>query len=190
MEDLLNQLMEFFNRYEILSAFLSPLIILFESIIPIIPLMVFITINFKVYGTLFGFLVSWIFTILGCILSYLIFKRGYSSKFELKTKHKKNINKFKKMFKNISLGKLTILIAIPFTPAFAVNISAGLAKMDFKKFLVALLIGKIALVYFWGFIGVSFIDSINNPKVLAQIVLLVLTTYLISAVLNKKLNIK
>ena len=68
---------------------------------------------------------------------------------------------------------------MPFTPAFMVNIVAGLIKMDFKKYFIALLFGKIALVYFWGFIGTSFIESIQNPVILFKIVVIMGCTYLL-----------
>ena len=58
------------------------------------------------------------------------------------------------------------------------NIAAGLTKMDFKKYFISLLIGKISLVYFWGFVGTSFIESISNPKILIKIFILLLITYI------------
>ena len=108
-------------------------LIFVESIIPILPLVAFITVNFIVLGNLVGFLISWIFTCLGCIMSYYIFKMGFGNKFENLTSDKVLINKYKNLFKNISTGKLLLIIAMPFTPAFVVNIVAGLTKMDFKK---------------------------------------------------------
>ena len=56
------------------GAVLGCVFILFESIIPILPLSVFITLNFMTFGTFIGFLISWIFTVLGCMLSFYIFK--------------------------------------------------------------------------------------------------------------------
>lgn len=164
--------------------------IIVESIFPVIPLFAFITINFLIFGSLLGFVLSWIFTILGCIISYMIFKYGFGNKFDNLTKDKEKINNYKKLFKDISFSELTLLIAIPFTPAFAINIAAGLVKMDFNKYLFSLLIGKVALVYFWGYVGTSFIESISNPILLVKIICIVLCTYIISLVINKVLKIK
>ena len=50
------------------------LLIILESIIPILPLAVFIAFNMFAFGNIWGFLISWISTIIGCILSYLVFK--------------------------------------------------------------------------------------------------------------------
>ena len=48
--------------------------ILIESMIPILPLFVFITLNFLAFGNIFGFLISWIFTCIGCFISFLLFR--------------------------------------------------------------------------------------------------------------------
>src|SRR5574344_2934722 len=141
-----NEIINFIENSGLIGVLLGALMIVFESIIPVIPLMVFITINFLAFGKFFGFLISWIFTIVGCVISYYIFKKGLNKKFDVITENKETINKYKKVFKNISLGKLTLLIALPLTPAFFVNIASGLVNMDFKKFLIATIIGKISLV--------------------------------------------
>ena len=123
-------------------------------------------------------------------MSYFIFRKGFGNRFENLTSDKELLKKYKHLFKNISTGKLLLIIAMPFTPAFVVNIVAGLTKMDFKKYLTALIIGKISMVYFWGFIGSSFIESINNPIILLQIVLVMSITYLIYFVLRKVLKLE
>jgi uncharacterized membrane protein YdjX (TVP38/TMEM64 family) len=152
--------------------------------------MVFITINFLVFGNVIGFIISWVCTILGCIMSYLIFKNGFGNKFERLTDDKELLRKYKKTFKNINITYLTLLIAIPFTPAFMINIAAGLVKMDFKKYFISLLIGKIGLIYFWGFVGTSFVQSLKEPIVLIKIAIILIITYIISYFVNKLLKLK
>ena len=56
--------------------------------------------------------------------------------------------------------------------------------MPKKKFIVALLIGKIGLVYFWGYIGTSLVESLKNPIILVKIVIILLVTYIISKLLK------
>lgn len=183
-------IMSFIEYNGVVGAFVGCFLILIESIFPVLPLVAFITINFLVFGKLIGFLLSWIFTILGCIMSYLIFRKGFGNKFEKLTEDKEKLKKYKHLFKNISVSELVLLIAMPFTPAFMVNIAAGLVKMDFKKYLVGLIIGKISLVYFWGFVGTSFIDSFKNPVILVKIALLLLASYIVTILVNKVLKIK
>ena len=186
--DFLNMIVEFIQNSGTFGVIISVCFIFVESILPVLPLSVFITINFMVLGPLIGFIISWIFTVLGCIMSYTIFRKGLGNKFDNLTSNKKLLNKYKHLFKNISTTKLLLIIAMPFTPAFVVNIVCGLIKMDFKKYFIALLFGKIAMVYFWGFVGTSLVESINNPIILLKIVLIMSITYLLYVILRKVLK--
>lgn len=185
MIDMLNDVVYFIENSGLLGVLIACILIVFESILPILPLLVFITINFLVLGKFLGFIISWVFTILGCIMSYYIFKKGFGNKFDRLVEDKEKLKKYKNLFKNITVGKLIIIISMPFTPAFMVNIVAGLVNMDFKKYFTALLFGKIALVYFWGFIGTSFVESIKNPIILIRIIIIMSLTYLLYLIVNK-----
>lgn len=165
----------------ILSCFL----IVIESIMPILPLGFFITINFLSYGTLIGFIISWIFTVIGCMLSFFIFRKGVQGWFNKLIKNKDKLNELMVKFNNISFPELAVMISIPFMPASLFNIAAGLSDMDKKKFFAALLVGKIGLVYFWGYIGTSLVESFKEPIVLIKVGAIVLGTYIISKVLKK-----
>lgn len=189
MEKLHEAVIVLINSIGVFGPALACFLIFFESILPFMPLAVFITINFLAFGNILGFILSWVFTILGCIMSFYIFRKGIQVKFNKIIKNKTTLENFMLKFKDISLGNLVVLIAIPFTPAFLVNIAAGLSKMKFKKFLTALLIGKISIVYFWGYIGASLVESFKEPMLLLRIGVLVVATYLVSKLVNKKLNL-
>ncbi len=164
--------------------------IIIESIFPILPLFVFITLNFLAFGNIIGFIISWVFTCLGCSLSFFLMRkkvqthlfRHLNAKGLISQESINNIDKLK-------LEQLTMIIAVPFTPAFLVNIIAGLSKMSYKKYLTALLVGKIFLVYFWGFVGVGLIESIKNPIYLVKILVLVIIAFIISKLIAKRFKI-
>ena len=172
------------------GAVLGCVFILFESILPVLPLSVFITLNFLTFGKLWGFIISWIFTVLGCMLSYYIFRNGVSEKYLKKLENNERFGKLIKLFENIKFSNLVTLIAIPFAPAFLINIAAGICRVDSKKYFMSLLIGKIVLVYFWGYIGVSFLEALKNPEILIKIAIIVFVVFAISKLLSKKLNIE
>ena len=94
-----------------------------------------------------------------------------------------------KSLEKINFSQLVIILAIPFTPAFLVNIAAGLTKMSYKRYLFALIIGKIFLVYFWGYIGVSLIESFKNPIIFVRVGILLLIAYIISKIINHKFKL-
>lgn len=181
------------NIIEYLQIYGMPfgfLLIILESIIPALPLGVFVAFNMMAFGTVLGFILSWSATIIGCILSYLLFYKVVGN--WLKTKLRK-IDKYNKLIKRISKIKFTTLVlvmALPFSPAFAINIAAGISKINFKKFLVALLISKVSIVYFWGYIGKSLLESITDFNTLITISIMLLLSYIISKLINKKFKIE
>lgn len=174
------------------GPFSGILLVLLESIIPVLPLGVFITLNINAFGFLFGFLLSWMATCLGCILSFYLFRFWFQDRFfrflkKKKTKHlKETIAKISK----IPFSNLVVLIALPFTPAFLINIAAGLSKMSSEKFVIAILLGKISIVYFWGYIGKSILESVTDIKTVITVSFMLLLAYFLSKFVGKKLKIE
>ena len=167
----------------------SCLLIVVESMVPVLPLTVFIAINFILWKPFLGFVISWIFTIIGCSLSYFLCQKFFQKFVNEKLRKNGLIEKLMVKIDKISLASLITLLAMPFTPAFAINIAAGVSKMSFQKFLIAILISKIFLVFFWGFIGVGLVESLKNPYFLALIAIMLILAYAIGSLVNKKLKI-
>lgn len=180
------------NNLGIWGALISCLLIVTESILPFLPLCVFVTLIFYTFGNVAGFLISWVCTVIGCMLSFSLFRYKIKGWFEKKLAHKKigqDVKKIMRFIDNISLSGLAILVAIPFTPAFAVNIAGGLSNISKKKFFTGILIGKIFMVYFWGYIGTTLIECLTHPIYLVRILFMLLLAYIISKVINKHFNL-
>ena len=163
-------------------------LIILESIIPMLPLAVFIAINMLVFGNIIGFILSWISTIIGCTLSFYIFRTLKNKAWKYISKKEKLVDLMKKIDK-ISFSSLVIILAFPFTPAFSINLGAGLSIISYKKYLLALLISKISIVYFWGFIGTTLVESITDIGVLLKIAVIILIAFILSKIVTKKFNI-
>ncbi len=163
-------------------------LIVLESIIPVLPLALFIALNMILFGNLPGFFLSWVATICGCILSYSICKYGLGNKFYGYLKNHPKIDAILVKIKKITFSKLVVIMAIPFTPAFSINIGAGLSKMDFKKFFFALLIAKLSIVYFWGFVGTTLLESLTDITVLAKLGFIVIIAFVLSKIVLKKFH--
>ena len=183
IENISDFLETFLLSLGVFAPILACFLIVFESILPVLPLCVFITINFYFFGKFVGFLLSWIFTCIGCYLSYVLVKKGVKT-IALDTAQKSGLlQKTIKIIKNMDITNLILVIAIPFTPAFLINIAAAIANID------SILIGKIFMVYFWGFIGVSLIESLKNPLIIIRVVILLIFAYILSIIAKKILKI-
>ncbi len=168
------------------------LIIILESWLPILPLGVFVALNIQAFGFFVGITISWAATCCGCYLSYLLFSclsRNLIDKYFWK-KSRKKLEKGINTFSRIPLSKLVVIIALPFTPAFVINILAGVSKMKKEKFLLALMIGKIFMIVFWGYVGKSFIESMTDITTIMILTIMLAIAYSLSRIVSKKVNIE
>jgi uncharacterized membrane protein YdjX (TVP38/TMEM64 family) len=189
MENLYNLIMDIVGSVSVLGVFITSFLIVFESIIPPLPLGVFITVFFMNYGKVIGFFMSYILTIIGCSLSYFIFSKYVKKKTDKYLRKYKKIDKYIALVDNIKFSTLVLILSIPFTPAFLVNIACGISKMKYKKFLYSIMLGKISLVLFYGFIGTSLVESIKRPMILVFVAITTLVFYILSKIVNRKLKI-
>lgn len=180
------------NNIGFLAPILASVLIVVESIIPVLPLSVFITLNFYYFGPYAGFFISWILTCVGCYISFMIFRKNMKFWFDNKfiKEEKTKIAKWMKIVNRLKLEQLVLLMSIPFTPAFLVNIVAGLSSMRRAKFVLAIFISKIFLVFFWGFVGTTFLDSFKNPLNILKIIAISIAAFVLSKIVNKKYNIE
>lgn len=188
--DVLNNIVDYLTSLLQQGGFIcGVLLILLESVIPALPLGVFVALNINAFGLIIGIIISWLSTCLGCYLSFLLF--SFISKRFIKERFKNpKLKKVIKRMKTIDFSNLVVIIALPFTPAFLVNIAAGIVRISKRKFLLALFIGKIFMVSFWGCVGKSLLESITDIKTIIIISLFILVAYFISKWLNQRMKIE
>ena len=190
---IVEEILEYCTNYLLISGFyLGFFLVFLECFIPILPLSIFITLNINAFGFFLGVLISWISTCTGSILCYLFFQYVKNNFFE-KFLSKKMICKIEKSidkFSTITFTELVLLITLPFTPSFFVNMLCGLSDVSFEKFFLSLIIGKVFIVVFWGYIGKSLIFSLTDINSLIYIIIALLIAYIISKLVNYKMNIE
>lgn len=167
-------------------------LVFLECFIPALPLSVFVTLNINAFGFFIGILISWIATCIGSIICYLIFYfigNKLTEKF-LSKRIIRKINKAVVSFKKIKFTELVLLITLPFTPSFLINIICGLSGMNKEKFILSIIIGKVFMVTFWGYIGKSLIDSLTDIKSIIFIGIALIIAYIISKIVSRKMNIE
>lgn len=173
------------------GVLLGMFLIIIKSFIPVLPLSVFVALNTHTFGLLPGILMSWVSTCIGCFISYSIFYYVSNNVIykHLSKKTMKKVDKAIDKFKNISLSNLTVIITLPFTPAFLINILSGVSGMSRKKFLVAILIGKVFMISFWGYIGKSLVESMTDITTIIIMSIMIIIAYVLSKAVGKKANI-
>ncbi len=195
MEEILLHIDEFItavlSSLGLYGPILGCILILVESVLPMLPLSVFITLNFYSFGHVLGFLISYVLTLMGCSLAFFLSRKILRGRFEyLVAKFDKNrALKLLNRFDEIKFEHLVTILAFPFTPAFLVNIFGGVSKMEYKKFLLATIISKPFMVYFWGYLGVTLLESLTHPVYLIRVLIMVLVAYTLSAIVTKRFDL-
>lgn len=191
ISDISNYLQDFLISIGIWGGLLGIILIVVESILPCLPLCVFITLVFLTFGNIIGFFICWIATVMGCLLSFTICKKmkNWIHKHIKKSKYHKKVDDMMMYIGEMKISSLAMLVAVPFTPAFVVNIAAGLSDMSYKKFLVSMLIGKTFMVYFWGYVGVNMIECFTHPIYLVKTLVMVFIAYILGKIVNKYVKV-
>lgn len=191
--DVIEQIIEFSTNFISSGGVLFGFFIVYiECLIPVLPLSVFIALNVNAFGFFIGVLISWIATCLGCVSCYYLYV-FLGDKLTKKFMTKKTYNKIKDKidkFRDIKFSQLVLVITVPFTPSFLINLLAGLSKMDKEKFFLGLLVGKIFTIIFWGYIGKTLIESLTDVKALIYIGVTLVVAYIISKIVTKKFGIE
>lgn len=187
--EIVDIIVEYLTSFGYIGGFILTYV---ESILPILPLDIFIALNIMSFGHIQGLVVSYIGSICGCMSVFLMFKYFIKDNFRkfVNKKDMKRLNRLMSMIDNMSFNSLVVLIAIPFTPAFLVNIAAGLSDINRKKYFLALILGKPVMIYFCGYIGLNIFECLKNPFILIKILLVVGVTYLISKIVGKIFKIE
>lgn len=174
-----------------LGVFGALIVIIIGSFIPPVPDAVFFGLAANSFGLYIGIIISYIGTVIGASLVYWLSRWLGQIKWIKKIlTEDQRIVFYVEKFKKIQLSTLSISLAIPFLPAVAIHVASGLVKMSYRKFLVALLIGKIALVLFWSYVGQSLVDGVQDPRGLILLFIIVGLVYIVSKYISKKYQLE
>lgn len=147
---------------EIGGPIIGILLPIIEAFFPILPLVLFVTINVTVFGFFLGYLFSWIGNCLGSFLLFLLIRKIGGKKIENKiSKSKYSVALEKIRSKNFSV--LFLLYCFPFTPSFLISGASALANMSTKEFLVALIPSKFVMLISLAVIGFNIGSFFEDP---------------------------
>lgn len=189
--DIMDNIVNYLTNYlEELGIVFGIMFIILESIIPLLPLGIFIAFNMIVFGNFIGFIISWISTIIGCSIAYYFSDKLFSKYLLNKTVTNSKLKRIVNIVKNIDMSNLVIIMALPLTPAFLINIASGITKMNYKKFLISTFISKISIVLFWGLVSKNIITNYKDIKTIIVTIILIVAAYIFSKLVNKKFKIE
>lgn len=188
LNNLSTMLNDFLMGLGVMAPILSSVLIILEGIMAFLPLVVFVAINMLTLGPIVGGVLSWLLTTLGSFLAFYLCRKGFSVIFNRKFS-KGKLSKFMKKIDNLKFKQLVLIIAIPFAPSFFINVGAGLSNIPIKKYFYALLVAKIFVILFLGYIGCNLVECLTNPVVLIKVIILIAVAYIVAQIVNKKFDL-
>ncbi|MFD2639426.1 TVP38/TMEM64 family protein [Piscibacillus salipiscarius] len=155
------QLLEFYGSFGPIPGLLLPFI---EAFLPFLPVIVFILANSIVYGLIFGFLFSWVSASAGAILVFILIRK-LEKKFHWveRLKEQKQVNRVISFFDRHGFGPIFLLLCFPFSPSAIINVVAAFTSISIQQFILAVLLGKAAMIFSVSFVGDSIASFAQNP---------------------------
>nr|WP_050980549.1 TVP38/TMEM64 family protein [Alkalibacillus haloalkaliphilus] len=158
--DFIIQLLEFYGSFGPLPGILLPFI---EAFIPVLPIIVFILANSVVYGLVMGFLFSWMGSLAGAILVFILVRKSERFRWVRRIKYQRHIQKITSFFDRRGFGPLFLLLCFPFSPSALLNVVAAFTKMSIQQVILALALGKAVMIFSVSYVGDSIASFAQNP---------------------------
>ncbi|MEW4223648.1 TVP38/TMEM64 family protein [Rossellomorea marisflavi] len=188
----LENIMDLIQQYRSFGPVPGILLPLLEAFLPFLPLFVFVLANANAFGLWFGFLFSWIGASAGALLVFMLVRRYGEAKLFRFLKKNKQAARLTQWVDRHGFGPLFILLCFPFTPSALVNVVAGLSRISIAQYMLAVITGKMVMIFTISFIGYDIVSLVKQPIrtviVGAIIFLLWFVGKRIEAHLNKKLE--
>ncbi|MBM7620723.1 putative membrane protein YdjX (TVP38/TMEM64 family) [Bacillus tianshenii] len=178
LKDLLtmDNLLEGLQDYKSFGPLPGFLLVVLEAFLPFLPLIVIVMANAAAFGLWLGFLISWSGTVVGAVIVYFLATKLKRNKWVQRQLEKEKIRKTMSWIERHGFGPIFFLLCFPFTPSFLINMVAGLSRIKFYQFFLALLAGKMVMIFTISYIGYDIISFIRAPikTVIALTIMLVL----------------
>jgi uncharacterized membrane protein YdjX (TVP38/TMEM64 family) len=151
---------------------------LLESFFPVLPMFVFVMANAAAFGLWQGIMISWVGACLGSILVFFLARKiGQKRFFRFLSRHQK-VRQLVNWVERHGFGPLFLLYCFPFTPSAIINAVAGLSRISKQQFILAVLFGKMVMIFTISFIGYDLAALAKQPlRTVAVVVIILLLWY-------------
>ncbi len=174
--------------YRTLGPLVGITLPLIEAFLPFLPLFVIVVANVNAFGLFWGFILSWAGTILGSYAVFLVVRKfGRHPRLQFFTQRKR-IKQLIKWVDMNGLSPLFVLLCFPFTPSVLVNIVAGLSHIRPHFYLLAIVIGKLVMIFSMSFVGQDITELLHNPVKLILSAIVIFLLWALGKAMEVRLN--
>lgn len=184
----LENIMDLIQEYRSFGPLPGILLPMLEAFLPFLPLFLFVMANASAFGLWLGFLYSWIGAVAGAVLVFLLVRRyGQKRILRVLKKHQK-VQKLMSWVEKHGFGPLFILLCFPFTPSAVVNIVAGLSNISIAQYMLAVLTGKMVMIFTISFVGYDIRSLVTQPIRTAVVALVIFILWYVGKIIEIKMN--
>jgi uncharacterized membrane protein YdjX (TVP38/TMEM64 family) len=185
----IENIMSLIQEYRALGPLPGILLPMLEAFLPFLPLFLFVMANASAFGLWLGFLFSWIGACIGAFLVFfLVRKFGQKRLLVFLQKHQK-VQKLMEWVEEHGFGPLFLLLCFPFTPSAVVNIVAGLSRISVARYMLAVMTGKVVMIFTISFIGYDIRSLITQPLRTAIVLGVIFILWYVGKRIEVKLSI-
>lgn len=164
----LKEFTAYYRNNEIYALILSLIIMIIQNSFTVIPLILVITINYYAFGFFYGFMWSWISSIVAAIIVFVAV-RYWLQDFVQKKAHGEALRKIE------NKGGQYVFYArvLPFFPTSILNILAAVTTISLKGFVAGTAAGNFLYFFVLSLIPFGFLSTDINPILIVLIILAV-----------------
>ncbi|WP_411551744.1 TVP38/TMEM64 family protein [Paenibacillus lautus] len=168
----------FLDQFRALGPLPGILLTFLKSFIPPMPTIVIVGVNAAVYGLWAGFLYSWIGMVAGCFTTFLLVRKISGTPLIERWAKKPKVQRGMRWIQRNGFSYVFLLGILPVGPFVAVNVAAGLARMNLMSYLMAVTLGKGIMVFCVSYIGANLSDLMAEPfKLLGVLAFILLSLW-------------
>ncbi|MGA5692767.1 TVP38/TMEM64 family protein [Cytobacillus pseudoceanisediminis] len=184
----LDNIMDLIREYRSFGPLPGILLPMLEAFLPFLPLVLFVMANASAFGLWLGFLYSWLGAVAGALLVFLLVRKYGQKRILRFLKKHKQVQRLMKWVEKHGFGPLFILLCFPFTPSAVVNIVAGLSNISMAQYMLAVLSGKIVMIFTISFVGYDIKSLVTQPIRTAIVALVIFILWYVGKIIEIKMN--
>ncbi|WP_373232872.1 TVP38/TMEM64 family protein [Cohnella sp.] len=152
-----------------LLLLITLLLMLVQNIFSFFPLLLLITVNISFFGFLYGYLWSWLSSIAGAVVAFLIVRHGLQGFFIKKI----NQNMIKRI-ENNGFYYVFLMRIFPLLPTSIINTAVGLSTVKLKGFFYGTILGNMIYLFVLFLIPMGLMSEESDIYLFATIVIVLI----------------
>jgi uncharacterized membrane protein YdjX (TVP38/TMEM64 family) len=186
----LENVKELMKEYRDLGPVPGILLPMLEAIFPFLPLFIFVVANAAAFGLWLGFLYSWLGASFGALLVFFVVRKLGQKRFFQFLNKNRQVRRLAIWVERHGFGPLFLLLCFPFSPSAVINVVAALSKVSVYQFTLAVLTGKMVMIFIISFIGYDIKSLIEQPIRSAIVAFVIFVLWYVGKRVELHLNMK